>query len=238
MWTIAGGILLGGLLIATIGLWLPLLIWLIVIGLAIAALFFVGTLITSFPQESLIIGLIITGLIVMTYLDSWWGDNRRKRKKSIQNEIKEELAPNPPGLNRKRFIDLDDKIEGTSLLEKIEQVKDKEVARIKIENEKAEKKKQEKEELLKERFSKINQALQKMMHTYSNKDVSIFQYNDYEACITLHNQPPENITVSAETDESFCIEDGHQIVNFDWSEEVVEYLIERIGKFLAKKEFN
>jgi hypothetical protein len=61
----------------------------------------------------------------------------------------------------------------------------------------------------------------------------------YEADITLKysldNHPPENIRVYTETDEGFYIVDGHQKVNFDLSEEVVEYLIERIGRVYPNK---
>jgi hypothetical protein len=94
MLTIAGGILLAVLAVITVGIWGPMLAWLIVaiFWLLVAAVvlgigYAVVSVIIDYPQESIeigtYIGILFFFIFSIAWLQGWWDDKRRKKINKI-----------------------------------------------------------------------------------------------------------------------------------------------------------
>ena len=130
--------------------------------------------------------------------------------------------------------------EGASLLEKIELAKEKEIIRINNEKKKAEEAKCKENEMLAERFFEIKTALEELKLTYANNEDIYIEVSEFSACLTLHasrtayHQKTLGIRPN-QNDEGFYVH-GSFDKKFNYSDEVIDYILVRIGKFLAEKE--
>ena len=151
MLTIAGGILLAFLLIVTAPLWISLLFWLLVIALIFGVGFGVFLLIANNPELSAtIVGAVIVVFLFVMISQVISGCWRRKKKREVFQKPLEE----------QNISDTEDNTNETgkeknSIFEKIDQVREKEITRLKDEEERAEEAKRKKNELLAERFIMI-----------------------------------------------------------------------------------
>ena len=248
MLTIAGGILLAFLLIVTAPLWISLLLWLLVIALILG----VFLLIANNPELSATIvgAVIVVFLFVMIsqVISGWW--ERKKKREVFQKPLEEQ-----------NISDTEDNTNETgkeknSIFEKIDQVREKEITRLKDEREKeitrlkdeeerAEEAKRKKNELLAERFIMIKTALQELKLTYTeDEDISV-EISELSSRLTLgkfSNYLEREIIIGLNrNDEGFYINDirndndDDRYRMFDYSEEVIDHIVEQVGKFLAKR---
>ncbi len=161
----------------------------------------------------------------------------------IENTIKPEEDKNEIGGDR------------TLLWDKIEEVKKKELARLKDAKEKAEEEKLKKEEeklkkreikrkkneQLKKRFSKIHTAVMELKSTYStDKDIRVLVY-DFSAHLTLVHDwtiTQRTMAIKLDNNEGFYIKDSNykKDKKFNGSDEVINYIGEQLGIFLAERE--
>jgi hypothetical protein len=139
--------------------------------------------------------------------------------------------------------------EAISLAQKIDQAKENEIARIRDETERAEEaklKKREakfkKNEQLKKRFSKIHTAVMELKRTYStDKDIRVLVY-DFSAHLTLLNDwniaQQRTMAIKLDNNEGFYIKDSNykNYKKFNGSDEVINYIGEQLGIFLAERE--
>jgi hypothetical protein len=131
---------------------------------------------------------------------------------------------------------------GTSLLKKIDQAKDKEITRINDEKEKAKEAKRKENELLVERFFTIKTALEELELTYARDEDIDVSVSERSACLILGKYSTyEQRKLQIEPNpycEGFYVHGFHDAErrNFDHSEEVVDYIIALVGKFLAERE--
>ena len=248
MLTIAGGILLAFLLIVTAPLWISLLLWLLVIALILG----VFLLIANNPELSATIvgAVIVVFLFVMIsqVISGWW--ERKKKREVFQKPLEEQ-----------NISDTEDNTNETgkeknSIFEKIDQVREKEITRLKDEREKeitrlkdeeerAEEAKRKENELLAERFITIKTALQELKLTYTeDEDISV-EISELSSRLTLgkfSNYLEREIIIGLNrNDEGFYINDirndndDDRYRMFDYSEEVIDHIVEQVGKFLAKR---
>jgi hypothetical protein len=132
-----------------------------------------------------------------------------------------------------------------SLTEKIKQARDKEMARLKDENEKSEKAKQINDSLLAERFSKLKSALNELKHTYSqNKDICV-NVHEFSAFLSFGSSSDgtqgEMFIEPDGSGEGFSISGsilGHNSIKLDSVEDVICYIAELIGKYLAQRDWH
>jgi hypothetical protein len=241
MLTIAGGILLAVLLIVTAPLWISLLFWLLVIALILGVGFGVFLLIANNPELSTTIvgAVIVVFLFVMIsqMISGWW--ERKKKREVFQKPLEEQ-----------NISDTEDNTNETgkeknSIFEKIDQVREKEITRLKDEEERAEEAKRKENELLAERFITIKTALQELKLTYTeDEDISV-EISELSSRLTLgkfSNYLEREIIIGLNrNDEGFYINDNRNDNDddryrmFDYSEEVIDHIVEQVGKFLAKR---
>ncbi len=129
------------------------------------------------------------------------------------------------------------------LLEKIEQVKKKEIVRLKDESEKAGEKKRKREKPYIERFSKIKPSLQELKQIYSKDEDINVEIDSFSAHLTIRGGwelLERNIDVyPGDLDEKFDITDSkyhYENKEFNKPEETIDYIVEQVGKFLAERE--
>mgnify|MGYP001450391496 CR=1 FL=1 len=241
MLTIAGGILLAVLLIVTAPLWISLLFWLLVIALILGVGFGVFLLIANNPELSATIvgAVIVVFLFVMIsqMISGWW--ERKKKREVFQKPLEEQ-----------NISDTEDNTNETgkeknSIFEKIDQVREKEITRLIDEEERAEEAKRKENELLAERFITIKTALQELKLTYTeDEDISV-EISELSSRLTLgkfSNYLGREIIIGLNrNDEGFYINDNRNDNDddryrmFDYSEEVIDHIVEQVGKFLAKR---
>ncbi len=131
--------------------------------------------------------------------------------------------------------------EGASLLEKIELAKEKEIIRINDEKKKAEEAKRKENELLAERFFTIKTALEELKLTYANDEDIDVSVSELSACLILgkfssYSQREIQIEPNPYC-EGFSVNDYDEVNrDYDNSEEVVDYIVELVGIFLAERE--
>lgn len=252
MLTIAGGIILAVVLIVTAPLWIGISLWLLGIALILGAVFLVIGLISNNPQEfsSLVIGVIaifffftifklISGgwkrrEIISQMISEWW---KRKIKKKIFQKPLNESTDSEDNTNETGE-------EKNSILEKIDQVREKEITRLQDEKKKAEEAKRKENELLAERFITIKTALQELKHTYTEHEGIKVEISEFPARLTLgFGYSKREIVIGPnQNDEGYYINDDSndnyddRRRQFDYSEEVIDYVVEQVGKFLAEWE--
>ena len=221
MLTIAGGILLAFLLIVTAPLWISLLFWLLVIALILGVGFGVFLLIANNPELSativgavivvflfVMISQVISGCwrrkkVISQMISGWW--ERKKKREVFQKPLEEQ-----------NISDTEDNTNETgkeknSIFEKIDQVREKEITRLKDEEERAEEAKRKKNELLAERFIMIKTALQELKLTYTeDEDISV-EISELSSRLTLGKFSPysrrEMFIGPNRNDEGFYIKD-------------------------------
>ena len=89
MLTIAGGIILAIIIILTIGIWLPLLIYIVLIALGLTLLLVAGGLIVNFPEGA---AVFATLAVVVYALGELWGKwQRRLKEKKLKKTAKENI---------------------------------------------------------------------------------------------------------------------------------------------------
>ena len=151
-------------------------------------------------------------------------------KLSVEEGIEEAKANEISRLNEQ-------KKEASLLLEKIEEAKANETSRLNEQKKKKEEEKKKKDELFIKKFSRIKSTLQELQNNYSNdENISIF-VEDYTADLQLGEA---ELKIFTETDDSndYRIWDDRDEKNyyFKGPGEVINYIIQAIGKFLAERE--
>ena len=198
-------------------------------------------LIANNPELSATIvgAAIVVFLFVMIsqVISGWW--ERKKKREVFQKPLEEQ-----------NISDTEDNTNETgkeknSIFEKIDQVREKEITRLKDEEERAEEAKRKENELLAERFITIKTALQELKLTYTeDEDISV-EISELSSRLTLgkfSNYLEREIIIGLNrNDEGFYINDNRNDNDddryrmFDYSEEVIDYIVEQVGKFLAKR---
>ena len=151
-------------------------------------------------------------------------------KLSVEEGIEEAKANEISRLN-------EHKKEASLLLEKIEEAKANETSRLNEQKKKKEEEKKKKDELFIKKFSRIKSTLQELQDNYSNdENISIF-VEDYTADLQLGEV---ELKIFTETDDSndYRIWDDRDEKNYYFKDpgEVINYIIQAIGKFLAERE--
>ncbi|MEK9627492.1 MAG: hypothetical protein VW455_00570 [Nitrospinota bacterium] len=139
-------------------------------------------------------------------------------------------------------VDVDKK--DISIIKRIELAKNKEIDRLKDEQEKSERIKHSNEKLLAEKFSKLKFALNELKRTYSeNKGIHV-KVHEFSAYLSfgesLENMQGEMFIEPDASGEGFSISGnilGHNSLNFNSSEEVIDFIVDFVGKFLAKRDW-
>ena len=151
-------------------------------------------------------------------------------KLSVEERIEEAKANEISRLNEQ-------KKEASLLLEKMEEAKANETSRLNEQKKKKEEEKKKKDELFIKKFSRIKSTLQELQDNYSNdENISIF-VEDYTADLQLGEV---ELKIFTETDDSndYRIWDDRDEKNYYFKDpgEVINYIIQAIGKFLAERE--
>jgi hypothetical protein len=132
--------------------------------------------------------------------------------------------------------------EKTSILEKIDQVREKEITRLKDEKKKAEEAKRKEDKLLAEKFLIIKKTLQELQITYAKDEDIDIAVSKLSACLTLgkySDYSKREISISpSRYDDGFLVTDSHDddYKNYNCSEKVIDNIVERVGKFLAERD--
>jgi hypothetical protein len=139
---------------------------------------------------------------------------------------------------------------GASLLRKVDQAREKEINRINERNKIIEEAKRRKEEdkrkeneLLAERFLVVRKALQELKNAYSKDEEIDVSISEFSACLTFgkdlkYNNVRRKIFIEL-LDDNFFIKDSTcktDVKRFAYSDEVIDYVGNQVGEFLAKRE--
>ena len=151
-------------------------------------------------------------------------------KLSVEERIEEAKANEISRLNEQ-------KKEASLLLEKIEEAKANETSRLNEQKKKKEEEKKKKDELFIKKFSRIKSTLQELQDNYSNNEnISIF-VEDYTADLQLGEVELKIFTETYDSND-YRIWDDRDEKNYYFKDpdEVINYIIQAIGKFLAERE--
>jgi hypothetical protein len=94
MLTIAGGIILAIIIIFTIGIWLPLLIYALLFVLGLALLLGAGLLIYNFPKVAAVFAVFIAVIFGFVYIGELWEERKSRLKERKRKKINKENIPN------------------------------------------------------------------------------------------------------------------------------------------------
>jgi|FLOH01.1.fsa_nt_gi hypothetical protein len=138
--------------------------------------------------------------------------------------------------------------ENISILGEIDQIKKKEITRLKDDKKKAEEKNRKENELMAERFLIIKKTLQELKIAYAKDEDIDIAVSELSACLTLgkfssYSQKKINIYTNR-NDDGFHINYGDDYPydfneyneNYNCSEKVIDYIVEQVGKFFAERD--
>jgi hypothetical protein len=107
MLTIAGGIILAIIIIFTIGIWLPLLIYAVLFVLGLALLLGAGLLIYNFPEGAAVFAVFIAVIFGFVYIGELWEERKSRLKerkiKKINKENRELWGKRKSGLKERKI---------------------------------------------------------------------------------------------------------------------------------------
>ena len=127
MLTIAGGIILAIIIIFTIGIWLPLLIYAVLIVLGLALLLGAGLLIYNFPEGAAVFAVFIAVIFGFVYIGELWEERKSRLKERKIKKINKENIPHRVNALKTDLGSPEVLIRNQSKAEMIEMAKDFEI---------------------------------------------------------------------------------------------------------------